>query len=196
VLGRYGQAVCRLTHDHPRAAEATGLAVAIAGSCLTVEDGIFRAIQSVAYDPAWNTPEIVLRAIHSAQTAPGRVATLAALAPDSSGMSALAAGVYSALSFPDQDTTLAALTFAAKAPDGDSAAAMCGAFLGASHGYEALPTNYVSRLELGWVLDRLACDMALQLSENQAGPGWKTDVFHDDDLRPLDVWWEVKYPGA
>ena len=40
---------------------------------------------------------------------------------------------------------------------------MCGALLGAVHGYEVLPVAQVSRIELGWVMDRLGTDLAVEL---------------------------------
>ena len=87
----------------------------------------------------------------------------------------MAGGIYVALSFPDLDTVDEALEFAGWAPDGDSVAAVAGALLGAVHGYEALPTALCARLELGWVMDTLARDLARQTTENQAGDGWKGD---------------------
>lgn len=81
---------------------------------------------------------------------------------------------------------------ACAAPDGDSVAAVAGALLGALHGLEALPVALISRLELGWVVDALARDLALQVRENQAGDGWKGDGYEE----PLDPWWDTKYPGV
>jgi ADP-ribosylglycohydrolase len=116
------------------------------------------------------------------------------LAPDKRAWSALAGGLYVALSFPGEDTVHEALSFAAAAPDGDSVAAVAGAILGARHGYEAMPSDLISRLELGWVMDRLAIDMAAELVEHQGGTAWKDDGGGQSPA--VDPWWDTKYPGV
>tara|TARA_B100000678_G_scaffold287451_1_gene294064 strand:+ start:640 stop:957 length:318 start_codon:yes stop_codon:yes gene_type:complete len=105
----------------------------------------------------------------------------------------LAGGLYVALSFPDEDAVADAIEFAGWAPDGDSVAAVAGAILGARHGYEALPLEWLSRLELGWVMDRLAIDLAAEVREHQGGTAWKDDY---GDQRAVDPWWDRKYPGV
>jgi ADP-ribosylglycohydrolase len=119
---------------------------------------------------------------------------LEVLAPKKTAASALAGGIYVALSFPDPDTVVEAIEFAGWAPDGDSVAAVAGAVLGAVHGYEALPVALTARLELGWVMDQLARDLARQVAENQAGAGWKSES--PDPRPPLDPWWDTRYPGV
>lgn len=47
---------------------------------------------------------------------------------------------------------MAALKFAAGAPDGDSVTAVAGALLGAAHGVEVWPVEVLSHLELVWNL--------------------------------------------
>lgn len=91
-----------------------------------------------------------------------------------------------------RDAVADALEFAGWAPDGDSVAAVVGTLLGAVHGVEALPVEVVNRLELGWVMDTLARDLALQVTTNQAGSGWKGDGYED----PLNPYWDVRYPGV
>ncbi len=71
---------------------------------------------------------------------------------------------------------------------------MAGALLGAFHGYEALPVALTNRLEVGWVMDQLARDLARQAIENQAGAGWKSEDSDPDP--PLDPWWDTRYPGV
>jgi len=72
---------------------------------------------------------------------------------------AMMGGVYTAISFPEPGDLLEALGFAARLPRGRGAVAVAGALLGAVHGVHALPVELVSRLELNWVLDTLACDV-------------------------------------
>lgn len=43
-----------------------------------------------------------------------------------------------------------------------------------------------------WVVDRLVTDLALQVRENQAGTGWKSDI----PERGPDPWWDTKDPGV
>ncbi|MFD0395336.1 ADP-ribosylglycohydrolase family protein [Streptomyces nogalater] len=99
--------------------------------------------------------------------------------PGRDGPSALLGGLYTAASFPGRDRFRAALEFAAGAPDGESAACVTGALLGAVHGAEALPADLVSRHELAWVLDTLARDLLAQIEDSPSGseytpPGTRT----------------------
>ncbi|MEU6770188.1 hypothetical protein [Streptomyces sp. NPDC046759] len=63
---------------------------------------------------------------------------------------------------------------------------MAGALLGALHGAEALPVDLISRHELAWVLDTLARDLVVQLTDSPSGgeytAGW-------------DQYWWDRYPG-
>ncbi|TIC83849.1 hypothetical protein E8D34_14895 [Nocardioides sp. GY 10113] len=183
-----------LTHDDGNRNAATGFAVLLAGACLGA-DSFQRAFDHTIGEgvPAAVMPAIDL-IVDRGMAEPCVPQLLERLAPDKTATSALAGGIYVALSFPDLDTVEEALEFAGWAPDGDSVAAVAGALLGAVHGYEAFPTPLVSRLELGWVMDTLARDLARQTTENQAGEGWKGDGYGDD---PIDPWWEdTKYPGV
>ncbi|GEM_PF-6989920 len=69
-----------------------------------------------------------------------------------------------------------------------------GAILGACHGYEALPSHWLGRLELGWVMDRLARDLAAKVAVHQAGRCWKEEG--PSGPRAVDPWWDAKYPGV
>jgi hypothetical protein len=53
--------------------------------------------------------------------------------------------------------------------------------------------EWLSRLELGWVMDRLAIDLAAEVREHQGGTAWKDDY---GDQRAVDPWWDRKYPGV
>ncbi len=74
-------------------------------------------------------------------------------------VSAMAGGVYTAISFPEPGDVLDALAFASRLPGGRGLAAVAGALVWAVHGVYALPVEFVSRLELSWVLDTLARDL-------------------------------------
>jgi hypothetical protein len=187
-LAHHARGLAWLTHDSDGAREAAALAVRLAAACLVADDVRFTLISTLAVpqDP-WTG-----RLADAAAAARGESADLARIAPDRSGMAALAGAVYTAASFPGPDAVGEALTFARWAPHPKPLAAATGALLGATYGYEAIPADMVERLELGWVVDRLARDLALQVRENQAGSGWKDDM----SVAPLDPWWDTRYPGV
>lgn len=193
ALSRFARAVAGLTHTHPDALSSTGLAVDLAARMLQRHTSVADAIAAALRGYDERVPEDVLTAAKLGRTEPCVPQLLERLAPDRSGLSAVAGAVYVALSFPELDAVTDAIEFAGWAPDGDSVAACAGAFLGAFHGFEALPAQPVERLELGWVMDRLARDLALQVMQNQAGAGWKGE---DPDDPPIDPWWDSKYPGV
>lgn len=194
-LARYALSVAELTHRNERATAAVQLCTMIAVLSLRQERCVVTAIRSaMELGVPEDMPRESVSAFQRAISAPCVPQTLERLAPDKSAPSALAGGIYVAMSFPEADTVAEALEFAGWAPDGDSVATVAGAILGAVHGYEALPSSLTSRLELGWVMDQLARDLAHQVVENQAGAGWKSEG-PDPDL-PLDPWWDTRYPGA
>lgn len=182
-----------LTHDDAQRQNACVLATQILVEALAATDELRWAIKRATYDLDFPVNGDVSGALLEGFNAPCVPQTLERLAPDKTSWSALAGGIYVALSFPDEDTVSEAIEFAGWAPDGDSVAAVAGAILGARHGYEALPETWVARLELGWVIDRLARDMAAELIEHQGGTAWKDDY---GDQRAADPWWDRKYPGV
>ena len=183
-----------LTHDDGQRQNASVLAVQVVIECLTAEDDLKWAIRRATYDLDFPVNADISGALTEGLTAPCIPETLERLAPDKTSWSALAGGLYVALSFPDEDATAEAIEFAGWAPDGDSVAAVAGAILGARHGYEALPAKWLNRLELGWVMDRLAMDLAAEIREHQGGKAWRDDT--PDWTRPIDPWWGTKYPGV
>ncbi|MEU6382842.1 ADP-ribosylglycohydrolase family protein [Streptomyces bauhiniae] len=128
----------------------------------------------------------LLMALQHAVEQPAQSAVLARLAPDATAPSALLGGVYTAASFPGRERFRDALEFAAEAPDGDSVACVTGALLGAVHGIEALPVDWVSRHELAWVLDTLARDLLRQAELSPSGDAYN---------QGWDPHWWDRYPG-
>lgn len=179
-------AYCAAALTHSRVDGNAPIAVTNLRACLDSDAMPGRLVKPRGLEgdsPGWTflaqkLPEIVA-------TTPCVPDVLKKLAPDRSAASALCGGLYVALSFPDADTVMEALEFAAWAPDGDSVAAIAGAFLGAVHGVDAFPIELVSRLELGWVMDTLARDLALTLRENQAGTPKQA---------PVNPRWATAYP--
>jgi ADP-ribosylglycohydrolase len=182
-----------LTHDDGQRQNASVLAIQVLVSCLTARDDTRLAIKRATDDFEVAVNADIHGALRQGIQAPCVPQTLERLAPHKTSWSALAGGLYVALSFPDEDTITEAIEFAGWAPDGDSVAAVAGAILGARHGYEALPLSWVSRLELGWVMDRLAIDLAAEVREHQGGTAWKDDF---GEVPAIDPWWGTKYPGV
>lgn len=194
-LAQYACSVADITHRHPRGRVAVHLSATMAVMCLREQRSVPAAIRAgMELSVAGEAHRETYSAFQQGVSAPCVPQTLERLAPDKSAVSALAGGIYVALSFPEADAIAQALEFAGWAPDGDSVAAVAGAFLGAVHGYEALPVALTSRLELGWVTDQLAADLARQVITNQAGAGWKSES--PDPEPPLDPWWDTRYPGV
>jgi ADP-ribosylglycohydrolase len=123
-------------------------------------------------------------ALEAARSAPGRMSVLGGLAPDARAMSALAGGVYVALSFPEPEQVREALAFAASG--GPHVAAVTGALLGTAHGVDALPVDGVSRLELAWVADVLARDLVAEFVDRPSGGEYEP---------ASDPGWWDRYPG-
>ena len=128
----------------------------------------------------------VASAVETARAQPRQTTKLAQLAPDARAAAALAGGVYVALSFPERDQIREALLFATSSGNGNHVAAVAGALLGAAHGADALPVDWVSRLELAWVADVLARDLIAQSVDKPSG----TEYTPGDDPH----WWD-RYPG-
>lgn len=72
------------------------------------------------------------------------------------------------------------------APHGRGATTVAGALHGAARGVGALPQSWLSRLEVGWVADRLARDALLEATVHPSGSEYG---------EPLDPTWWARYPG-
>jgi len=190
----WARGLALLTHDDGERQNTSVLAVRILAECLGTSDSLTTAIEQVVRDFEVPVKDSIAASVQAGLTAPCVPQTLEKLAADKTSWSALAGGIYVALSFPAEDTVAEAIEFAGWAPDGDSVAAVAGAILGSRYGYEALPAQWVGRLELGWVLDRLAVDLSAEVHERQGGKAWKDDGYAP--TRTLDPWWDTKYPGA
>jgi ADP-ribosylglycohydrolase len=184
--------VAALTHSHDDVRVATIAAVEFASRCIQVGE-MGHVLASLRHGVGPFAREFVAvagEAVRAGQTEPCVPDVLAQVAPDRTAAAAVAGAVYVVASFPEVDSVADALEFAGWAPDGDSVAAAAGAFLGALHGYEALPVGLLDRLEIGWVMDRLARDLAVQVQRDQSGGGWQGR----EQSEPRDPWWSTKYP--
>lgn len=102
-------------------------------------------------------------------------------APAGTAAHALAHGYEAAVSARELDDALAMAS-----PHGRGAATVAGALFGAANGIGSLPQWAVSRLEIGWVADRLARDAFAEVTSSPGG----TEYTAADD----PTWWG-RYPG-
>lgn len=190
--GAFGGQVAKMTHQHPWVVSSAITAVCIAVHCLRESGSFVTALDKALTDTDDPAMRQLLRyAVRLSGERPGDPSALREVAPDDTPRSVLAGGVYVAACYPDWQSANTALAMARLAADGDGVAATVGAFLGALHGYEVFPTGLVSRLELGWVMDRLALDLALEVKQEQVpAGGWK-----EGGSPWLEPWWDAKYPG-
>jgi len=122
-------------------------------------------------------------AIDRGSRAPRRHSNLTQLARDGDALGAFLGGIYVATSFDGNDGAEGILDFCSPAANGRSVASVALALAGATHGYESLPPSLISRLEFGWIMDRLAIDLTTRVS----APKWQ----------PIDDRaWRLKYPAT
>jgi ADP-ribosylglycohydrolase len=186
--GSFGAEIAALTHG-PEAIDAATLGSAIIsglGQGRGVDDAVRHALRHCAQPAAASAGQAVTGALAAAASAPAQAAELARLAPDARAVSALAGAVYVAASLPHRERVRDALPLAASAGDGGHVATVTGALLGAAYGVDALPVDWLARLELVWVADTLARDLVAELADGPSGTGYTpaTDPH----------WWD-RYPG-
>ena len=179
-----------LTHGHPSVLATASAGAVIVGHCLggddtrrSLESGMAEAKAYLAGVPEASA---LPGAMNAGFQSPRELERLRQLAPASTSTAAMKGGLYVAASFPKREDVGAALAFAALAPHGKSVAAVAGALLGAVHGASALPVDLVSRLELAWVVDTLARDVVIELTDSPGGSAYTP---------PRDPTWRDRYPG-
>lgn len=172
-----------LTHG-PRTFAATGVAVLLAGAALrtgspvdAVAEGITSAIL-LGLD--FTAVSLVDDAVRAAREAPASPVVLRTGASDGSAAATLWGAVYCLLSHPEASSSAAALALAAAAPHPVAVSAVTGALLGAAHGDAALPQAVLTRVDLAYVIDRLARDLTRENTRNADGswgaasdPAWR-----------------------
>ncbi|WP_446215545.1 ADP-ribosylglycohydrolase family protein [Micromonospora sp. IBHARD004] len=184
----WAAAIAAASTHAAEAASAAALGAGIVANLVEKQE-LARAVdlaeRACASDPQLSGELSLAPALALARSQPREAAVLTRLAPDARATSALTGGVYVAASFPRPEQVKEALLFAASAGDGGHAAAVAGAFLGTSHGFDALPVELVSRLELAWVADTLARDLVTELVDVPAGTGYTPAT---------DPHWSDRYP--
>ncbi|WP_433385073.1 ADP-ribosylglycohydrolase family protein [Micromonospora sp. KLBMP9576] len=179
--------IAALTHAGDAVA-AAGLGGAVV-RLLAAGQPLVEALESVrlgAGDWSEASERSLAPALAAARSGPATLRELSRLAPDERAVSALAGGVYAVACFPGRRTVREALLFAASAGDGGHAVTVAGALLGTAHGPDALPVDWLSRLELAWTADTLARDMVTELQDSPSGGEY---------YPPTDPCWRTRYPG-
>ncbi|SBT42464.1 ADP-ribosylglycohydrolase family protein [Micromonospora auratinigra] len=186
--GRYAGDLAATTHA-PEAVDAALVGAAVvagAGRSGNVATAVAQARQEGQELVRVMPGTTLSAAVEAADERPRRADVLTQLAPDGRAASALAGGVYVALSFPERGRLRDALLLAGSVPHGEHVAATAGAILGSAHGVDALPLELVSRLELAWVADVLARDLVAEFTDSPAGNGYRPAA---------DPEWLTRYPG-
>ncbi|AXH95979.1 ADP-ribosylglycohydrolase family protein [Ornithinimicrobium avium] len=174
------------THGSPEAHEAAAVAAAVAvhfidrGELDQLPDVVANASMSA------DVVDTACRAWSAGRETPGSGVLLARLAPHATALAALSGSLYVLASFPEPEQLTHALTLASQSHRRAAVTPLAGALLGARHGADALPVDLVSRSELAWVMDTLARDLALELSEGPGGSEYSP---------PTDPSWWSRYPG-
>lgn len=178
------------THGHPTAQEASGaLAHVIAGLVggATLADAIDSALAHLSTRTAGaETARALAAARAAAQEDPGSSRQVERLGGGWIAEEALAIAVYCALSHPEPDHMLDALSLAVThSGDSDSTGAICGNVLGALHGLPAVPAELVFEVEGRGTLLQLCDDLVLEMT------AW--EHLHGD-YGPFTRWTR-RYPG-
>jgi ADP-ribosylglycohydrolase len=189
--GQYGLAAEIAASTHA----GTAVTAAAAGACLItllcrgqpLDDAVATVQAGLPRSGTAMLRADLTTVICTARAQAGNETTLRQLASAGDASSALTGGLYAVAHAHRPEQAPEALMFAACAGDGGHAAAVAGAILGAIHGPECIPTNWLARLELVWVGDTLARDLARQIAESPSG----TEFAPAND----DSWWN-RYPGS
>lgn len=178
------------THGHPSGQVASGaLAHLVAGLVqgASLSDAVGQTRQHLAGIRGHEeTSDALTRAVDLAAQAPGSPDAVTALGGGWVAEEALAIAVYCALSHPQPDQVLDALSLAVThSGDSDSTGAICGNILGTAHSAAALPPDLIFQVEGRGTILELADDFVL---EQTSGP-----LLHGDDATAGP--WTQRYPG-
>jgi ADP-ribosylglycohydrolase len=161
-----------LTHGHPTGYLAAGafavIVQALAGEA-NLADGVADALSVLRNWPGHEETTAALTAAREAAAAgrPGPAA-VERLGQGWVAEEALAIGVYAALAYPGAEQARQALLLAVNhSGDTDSTGSVCGNLVGARHGLQVLPADWLTELEGRADIERLASDFALT-----TWPGW------------------------
>ncbi len=192
-LFRLGVEVAALTHGHPSGQLPAGVLAATLHGIVHQGEPLSRALDE-AIDILRGRPEHeeTLAALQAALRLAGRGKPTAERVESLGGgwvaEEALAIAVYAALSCPE-DLREAMLLAANHSGDSDSTTSITGQLLGAVHGEEALPDDWLAELEGRETITRLADDFVLQMTGRapMTRAAWGTEFTAD---------WYQRYPPS
>lgn len=171
----FGEAVSGavLTHGHPSGYLAAGAFAVIVRALVdgaSLADGVAEALTVLRGWPGHEETTAALTAARQAAAAGSPSAeTVERLGAGWVAEEALAIGVYAALAFPAPGQARDALVLAVNhSGDSDSTGSVCGNLIGAWHGLDALPADWLAAIEGHAVIRRLAADFAII-----GWPGWR-----------------------
>ncbi|CAM3127193.1 ADP-ribosylglycohydrolase family protein [Stackebrandtia soli] len=181
----------RLTHGHPTGYLAAGAFAAIV-SLVARDTGFTAAIEETLtivarYPDHRETTDAIVRAVNAAATAAPTPERVERVGGGWIAEEALAVGLYCALA-AESDTgakpeviARALLASVNHSGDSDSTGSICGNLLGARHGRDALPIQWLTHVEHTDAIDAAAIDLASALGTPDAPP------------RDAD-YWRSRYP--
>lgn len=157
-----GSDLARITHGHPTgylSAGALSLLIARLMSGEELNTSISRVLSVLAaYESSDETIQAIEQAIALATCSPGDSAAMTALGEGWIAEEALAVAIYSVLSFPN-DFRKALLLSVNHGGDSDSTGSIAGNIMGAMHGVEAIPAEWIRKLELADLVRQVADDL-------------------------------------
>jgi ADP-ribosylglycohydrolase len=157
-----------ITHGHPTGCLAAGVFAVIVAQVLTehsLADAIKTAKEELKKQSSYKETLTALeRAEKLAQARPGELAALRDMGKGFVAEEALAISLYCALSA--KDFAAGVLLAINHSGDSDSTGTMTGNLLGAMHGVDAIPSKWLTPLELREIMEALADDLT-------AYPEWR-----------------------
>ncbi|MEZ0166795.1 ADP-ribosylglycohydrolase family protein [Kineococcus sp. LSe6-4] len=151
-----------LTHG-PRAFAPSALAVLLAAAAFRTGDPVEAVAsglrEAVLLGVDFAAVAVVDDAVRAARETPASTVVLRGGAAGGGAAAALWGATYCVLSHPGHVDAALGLAGSAGHPDG--VGAVTGALLGAAHGADALPQSVLTRIDLAYVIDRLARDLAV-----------------------------------
>jgi ADP-ribosylglycohydrolase len=171
VPDRWTEEVVSMTHGHPDAVQSALTGVTLARAATSARS-VADAVASLSHPLLDGVLDG--RPLHD-------------LAPDHKARSALRGGAALAATCADPSAIADTLHRARHLPAPAAVGPIAGALLGAVHGVEALPVEFVGQLELAWPMEVLARDLVSQLEDGPSGHEYQ---------RAADPHWWDRYPGG
>ena len=154
--------LARITHGHPTGYLSAG-AFSLAVASLMEGDGLEQSLVRVlsllaAYEGHEETSRAIEQAIALASSKPGDSLAMTSLGEGWVAEEALAVAIYCVLSYP-ADFRQALLLSVNHSGDSDSTGSIAGNLLGALLGTQAIPPEWIEKLELADVVRQVGADL-------------------------------------